>query len=240
MPANIPFVLLGTGMLWFGWFGFNAGLGAGGQRHGGDGLRHDQHGVGGGDAGLDVLRRGARPQAVGPRRLHRRRGRPGRHHAGGGLRHHRCRASSSASSRASISNLAVHLKTKSTLDDTLDVFPCHGVGGIVGMIATGVFAQGRRPDLRQTDDVPVHTAAPGDRRRLLVRRLVLLYKVTDRIIPLRVTEEQEDVGLDLSQHGESHPQRRRRGVAVTIDESAAENRKPRVDYPILIAISCAS
>ena len=41
-----------------------------------------------------------------------------------------------------VSNLAVHLKTKSTLDDTLDVFPCHGVGGMVGMVATGVFADG--------------------------------------------------------------------------------------------------
>ena len=57
------------------------------------------------------------------------------------------RASSSAWSPASISNLAVHWKTKSTLDDTLDVFPCHGVGGMVGMIVTGHLRQGRRPDL---------------------------------------------------------------------------------------------
>ena len=40
-----------------------------------------------------------------------------------------------------ISNLAVHWRTKSTLDDTLDVFPCHGVGGMVGMIVTGIFAK---------------------------------------------------------------------------------------------------
>src|SRR5213075_2156343 len=40
-----------------------------------------------------------------------------------------------------ISNLCVHWKSKSTLDDTLDVFPCHGVGGMVGMIATGIFAK---------------------------------------------------------------------------------------------------
>src|SRR5437763_3150471 len=40
-----------------------------------------------------------------------------------------------------ICNLAVHLRTKSTLDDTLDVFPCHGVGGMVGMVATGIFAK---------------------------------------------------------------------------------------------------
>ena len=41
---------------------------------------------------------------------------------------------------AIISNLAVYYKQKSTLDDVLDVFPCHGIGGIVGMILTGVFA----------------------------------------------------------------------------------------------------
>ncbi len=41
---------------------------------------------------------------------------------------------------AIISNLAVYYKSKSKLDDTLDVFPCHGVGGMVGMIMTGVFA----------------------------------------------------------------------------------------------------
>ena len=40
-----------------------------------------------------------------------------------------------------ISNLAVHYKNKSTLDDTLDVFPCHGVGGMVGMVCTGIFAK---------------------------------------------------------------------------------------------------
>ena len=41
---------------------------------------------------------------------------------------------------AIISNLAVHYKAKSSLDDTLDVFPCHGLGGMVGMIMTGIFA----------------------------------------------------------------------------------------------------
>jgi Amt family ammonium transporter len=39
-----------------------------------------------------------------------------------------------------VSNLAVMLKSRSSLDDTLDVFPCHGIGGIVGMLLTGVFA----------------------------------------------------------------------------------------------------
>jgi Amt family ammonium transporter len=38
------------------------------------------------------------------------------------------------------SNFAVRYKSKTTLDDTLDVFPCHGIGGLVGMLLTGVFA----------------------------------------------------------------------------------------------------
>ena len=42
---------------------------------------------------------------------------------------------------AVVSNLAVHYKSRSNVDDTLDVFPCHGVGGIVGMLLTGVFAK---------------------------------------------------------------------------------------------------
>ncbi len=41
---------------------------------------------------------------------------------------------------AIISNIAVYYKSRSTLDDTLDVFPCHGIGGIVGMLMTGIFA----------------------------------------------------------------------------------------------------
>ena len=39
-----------------------------------------------------------------------------------------------------VSNIAVYIKSKSSLDDTLDVFPCHGIGGMVGMLMTGVFA----------------------------------------------------------------------------------------------------
>ena len=85
-----------------------------------------------------------------------------------------------------ISNLAVHWKNKSTLDDTLDVFPCHGVGGMVGMIATGIFAKdvgltsGRRRPSCSTAIALVIVAAFSFFGSLI------LYKVTDLIIPLRV------------------------------------------------------
>ena len=91
---------------------------------------------------------------------------------------------------------------ESSLDDTLDVFPCHGVGGLVGMIATGVFAK---------DVGLIH----GNPKTFLMHLLAIvivgaftfvgsyiLYKVVDAITPMRVARTDEEVGLDLSQHGE--------------------------------------
>ena len=210
VPANIPFVMLGTGMLWFGWFGFNAGsaLAANGQAA----MAFATTNTASAAAAVawmafDVVR-GRRPSAIGscvgavvglvaitP--------------AAGYVS---IGASILIGTVASIiSNYVVHLKSQSTLDDTLDVFPCHGVGGIVGMIATGIFAR----------DVGL---LAGSSRMFLLQLAALviagtytfvgswlLYKLTDEIIPMRVAEEQERVGLDLSQHGES----------IVITESAA-------------------
>jgi Amt family ammonium transporter len=102
-----------------------------------------------------------------------------------------------------ISNVAVHWKSRSSVDDTLDVFPCHGVGGMVGMIATGVFA---------ADVGLIH----GPTKVFLVQILTLaiaapyafvgswlLFRLTDAIIPLRVSERQELIGLDITQHDET-------------------------------------
>jgi ammonium transporter, Amt family len=101
-----------------------------------------------------------------------------------------------------VSNLMVHWKSKSTVDDTLDVFPCHGVGGMVGMLLTGVFAK----DVGLMSGSPrtflVHCGALIFVAVFTFAGSYLLYKLTDLIIPLRVSEEQEAVGLDLSQHGE--------------------------------------
>jgi Amt family ammonium transporter len=107
---------------------------------------------------------------------------------------------------AVISNLAVHLRTKSTLDDTLDVFPCHGLGGIVGMILTGVFAADsglRYAGLGEGsifgNQMLALVIATG---YTLVAAFVCLF-VTNLVCRMRVTDEQELDGLDLSQHGET-------------------------------------
>jgi Amt family ammonium transporter len=101
-----------------------------------------------------------------------------------------------------ISNLAVHWRTRSTLDDTLDVFPCHGMGGIVGMILTGVFAKDVGLTSGHATTFLYHLLALAIVTIYAFGGSFLLYKIVDMIIPMRVTHEQETIGLDLSQHGE--------------------------------------
>ena len=201
-PANIPFVMLGTGMLWFGWFGFNAGsaLAASGQAA----MAFATTNTASASAALawmffDGLR-GRKPSALGacigavvglvaitPA--------AGYVTIGASL----CIGTVAAV----ISNCVVHWKSRSTIDDTLDVFPCHGVGGAVGMIATAVFAREAGLVAGRVDTLIVHVAALAFVTAYTFGGSWLLYKLTDVIIPLRVSGEQEAVGLDLSQHGES-------------------------------------
>ena len=101
-----------------------------------------------------------------------------------------------------ISNMAVNWKAKSTIDDTLDVFPCHGLGGIVGMFFTGVFANGVGLIYGTTNTFMVHIAVLIGVSIFSLGGSFILFKFIDFIIPLRVSEEQELLGLDLSQHGE--------------------------------------
>src|SRR5215467_567762 len=201
-PANVPFVILGTGMLWFGWFGFNAGsaLSASGQAAMAfattntasaaaalawiffDGMRGQKSSALGACVGAVVGLVAITPAA-------------GYVSIGESIFIGTC--------ASVVSNLCVHWKSKSTLDDTLDVFPCHGVGGMVGMLLTGLFAK----------DVGVTSGRPATFLAHLAALVIVsaftfcgswvLYKLTDLIIPLRVSHEQEIEGLDLSQHGET-------------------------------------
>jgi len=200
-PANVPFVILGTGMLWFGWFGFNAGsaLSASGQAA----MAFATTNTASASAALAWIffdgMRGQKPSALGacvgavvglvaitPA--------AGYVSIGASIFIGTC--------ASVISNLMVHWKTHSTLDDTLDVFPCHGVGGMVGMLMTGVFAR----DVGLISGSPrtffVHCLALVFVAAFSFSGSYLLYKLTDLVIPLRVSDDQEEIGLDLSQHGE--------------------------------------
>ncbi|WP_423736827.1 ammonium transporter [Chitinophaga caseinilytica] len=212
-PANVPFVLLGTGLLWFGWFGFNAGSSLGANALAVTAFAATNTATAA--AGLswiffDVIR-GRKPSVLGfcigavvglvaitpaagyvgvPQSLF------------------------IGFVAAIVSNLVVHFKNKSSIDDTLDVFPCHGVGGMVGMLLTGVFAsQAVNPLISESG------WAYGNfslfYKQLLGLLLVVSYsfavswaifKFINFIHPLRVSDEEEELGLDVTQHNEMyHP-----------------------------------
>jgi Amt family ammonium transporter len=110
---------------------------------------------------------------------------------------------------AVVSNLVVIWRSKTNIDDTLDVFPCHGVGGMMGMLLTGVFAT------KSVNSAGAEGLFYGE-TGLFVKHLMalvvvsafaffgsmLLLKITDLISPLRVSAEEEKLGLDMSQHDE--------------------------------------
>ena len=201
-PANVPFVLLGTGMLWFGWFGFNAGSAL--AANGTAALAFGTTNTASAAAMLGWMffdwMRGHKPSALGAC-IGAVVGLVAITPAAGFVT---IRESIVIGLAASvISNLAVSLRTKSTLDDTLDVFPCHGVGGMVGMIATGIFAKDLGLTSGKTQTFFYHLVALVIVAAFSFIGSLILYKITDLIIPLRVTHEHEDEGLDLSQHGET-------------------------------------
>jgi Amt family ammonium transporter len=201
-PANVPFVLLGTGMLWFGWFGFNAGS----ALHA-DGTAATAFATTNTASAAAMLgwiffdwMKGTKPSALGAC-IGAVVGLVAITPAAGFVT---VRESIFIGLAASvISNMAVHLRTKSTLDDTLDVFPCHGLGGMVGMVLTGVFAADVGLTSGKTETFLNHMVALVIVAAFSFIGSFVLYKLTDMIIPLRVPIEQEMEGLDLSQHGET-------------------------------------
>jgi Amt family ammonium transporter len=209
-PANVPYVLIGTGLLWFGWFGFNAGsaLGANGLAVSAFATTNTAAAA----AGLswmffDVMQ-GKKPSVmgfcigavVGLVAIT-----PGAGFVG------IPQSIFIGVFAAIVSNLAVHYKQKSTLDDTLDVFPCHGIGGIVGMILTGVFATktvnsaGNDGLLYGNVDFFV-TQLKAMLIAVSYSFVVsyLIFKFINLIQPLRVSEEEEELGLDQTQHDEKY------------------------------------
>lgn len=202
VPANIPYVILGTGLLWFGWFGFNAGSALGANELAA--LAFSTTNTASAAAAVawiffDILL-GRKPSASGAS-IGAVVGLVAITPAAGYVT---VGASIFIGTAASvISNLAVTLKSKSTLDDTLDVFPCHGLGGIVGMILTGVFAKDVGLIHGQLHTFLMHLSALAIVSVFTFGGSYILYKITDMIFPLRVTKEEEDYGLDLTQHGES-------------------------------------
>jgi Amt family ammonium transporter len=207
MPHSVPFTLLGAGLLWFGWFGFNAGsaLSAGPSAALAftttmlapagtlvvwsilDGIRSHKTTAVGAATGIVVGLVAVTPAAgyIGP-----------------------MSAIALGAIAAIPSYFALLWRAKTSLDDSLDVVAAHGVGGTVGALLTGVFAQ---KSLNGVADGLLF----GNPMQLVVQGAailaVLLYsgamsfallKLVALVYPLRADEEEETIGLDVTQHGE--------------------------------------
>lgn len=211
-PANIPYVLIGTGLLWFGWFGFNAG--SAGAANALSVSAFATTNTAAAAAGLswmffDVMK-GKKPSVLG-------------FCIGAvvGLVAITPAAGFVAIPQsifigvvaAIISNIAVYYKSKSKLDDTLDVFPCHGIGGMVGMLMTGIFAS-KAVNPAGNDGLWYGNAAFFFTQLKAMLIAVgysftvsfLIFKFVNFILPLRVSEQEEDLGLDETQHNEKYVQ----------------------------------
>jgi Amt family ammonium transporter len=103
---------------------------------------------------------------------------------------------------ALISSFAIHLKNRSKIDDTLDVFPSHGIGGVVGMICTAIFAKNVGLIHGEYITFLYHMLALVIASVFSFGGSLLLYKLVDLMLNMRVRDDQEERGLDLSQHGE--------------------------------------
>ena len=202
-PHNVPMVLIGTGILWFGWFGFNAGSGLAADGIAVSaflvtntcaatgmmmwvflGMIHSNKvsGVGaatGAIAGLATITPAAGFVGAGP-------------------------AIIIGIVSGAVTYYAVYFKNLFSLDDALDVFAVHGLGGLLGLIGAGIFAteggliNGSSELLINNLILIVSTFAYS-----IVATFVIL-KVLDVIpgVGLRASQEDEDKGLDISDHGE--------------------------------------
>jgi len=206
-PNNIPFTVLGAGLLWMGWFGFN-----GGSALAANGLalnavvttntaaaaaavvwmflswRDNKPSVLGIVTGAVVGLVAITPAAgfVTPLAAI----------AIGGI-------------AAPISYYAIQLRQKWGLDESLDVWACHGMGGTWGALATGLFATklvnpAGADGLFYGNPNQFVTQAIGVIIAILFSFAVtfVLTKIINRFMGLRVTENEEEVGLDISEHGE--------------------------------------
>ncbi len=207
-PHNVPYVVLGAALLWFGWFGFNAGSGLAAN-----GVDVNAFLVTNTAAAAAALTWGVISQVQ-----------TGRMSAVGV-------ASGAVAGLVAITPasgfvgvygalaigagagvlcyIAVYLRTRVQIDDALEVFAVHGVGGIWGAIATGIFAVSAIGGTAGAIDgnagqlVTQLLAVVATMAYSFIVTLVIL-KVLDLIpgLGLRVSPAAEDVGLDISAHGE--------------------------------------
>jgi len=206
LPHSVPFVLLGTGLLWFGWFGFNGGsaLAANGSAATAftntflapmatllvwallDALRSGHITAVGGATAIVIGLVAITPAAgfvspVGAIAL-------------GGI-------------AALPSYFAIVFRARTRLDDSLDVFAGHGIGGMSGALLTGIFAQkvwGGTDGLLAGNPAQFGIQAIGAASSFIYAGVMtfVLLKLMGAVVKLRAESRAEGLGMDVTQHGE--------------------------------------
>src|SRR5262245_564967 len=207
LPHNVPFTLLGAGLLWFGWFGFNAGsaLAANGIAALAftttflapmgtlvvwtilDMVRQQKTTAVGAATGIVVGLVAITPAAgfIGP-----------------------MSAIALGAIAAFPSYFALVLRARTSLDDSLDVVAAHGIGGTVGALLTGVFAQKALNGVADgllfgnPGQVGVQVIAVLASMTYSGIMSFVLLKLISVAMPLRASAQDESTGLDVTQHGE--------------------------------------
>lgn len=207
LPHNVPFTLLGAGLLWFGWFGFNAGSALGANTGAALAFANTMLAP---TATLVVwtlldLQRTRKVTAVG---------------AATAIVVGLVAITPAAGLISPISAIILGAiaaapsyfgllwRARTRLDDSLDVVAAHGVGGTVGALLTGVFAE-------KAWGSPADGLLFGNPAQLGIQGAAVLVvaaysafaswtllKLVDLVVPLRVSKRDEGLGLDVSQHGE--------------------------------------
>lgn len=208
-PARITYVLLGTGLLWFGWFGFNAGSALGSNSLAVQALGTTTVAAAAASMAWVFLDKilGHKLSAMGAC-IGAVVGLVAITPAAGYVSIPHAIFIGVVSSI--ISNIVVLKFPKGKIDDALDVFGCHGVGGMTGMLLTGVFAsKAVNPALTEQGLVFGETHLFFNQVTALLGVSIfaffgsyLLFYIVNKITRLRVSEDKEELGLDISQHGE--------------------------------------
>jgi Amt family ammonium transporter len=209
VPHNLPLAALGAGMLWFGWFGFNAGSALAANGLAAMALVNTNTGAAAGVMGWVIAEwlKGGKPTALGA---------ISGAVAGLVVITPACgfvepwAAVLMGLAAGALCYAAVNLKARLGYDDTLDAFGVHGVGGSLGALLTGVFAT---TSVNPAGANGLLYGNPSQFVAQLISVIVTylfvgvacfgLLKLTDALVGLRVSDEAELVGIDLAEHGES-------------------------------------